>query len=79
MNVMLATKRSEVNLLSVWKVSPDDQRNFLLIEFLESNLERIGLAFKINQDRSIHTEHTINTPNYQFAAHLKESKCTNLI
>lgn len=79
MNVMLATSVSEVNLLSVGKVSPDNQRNFLLIEFLESNLKRIGLAFKINQDRSIHTENTINTSNYQFATDLKDGKCTNLI
>lgn len=52
------TRESKNYLLSVRKVSPNDQRNLLLIEFLESNLERIGLAFKINQNGSIHTEET---------------------
>jgi hypothetical protein len=56
--------------LSVRKVSPNDQRDFLLIEFLESNLERIGLAFKINQNRGIHT---MTTPLVHRTANLKDN------
>lgn len=55
MAVIISISESEGYLLSVGKVSPNDQRDFLLIEFLESNLKGIGLAFKIDQNRGIHT------------------------
>lgn len=51
----------ETNLLSVRKVPPNHQRDFLLLQLLERNLQRITLSARIHQHRRIHTSLRIST------------------
>lgn len=47
---------TQEHLLSVWQVSSHDQRNLLLVQFFDSNLQGIRFSFKINKHRSVHAE-----------------------
>lgn len=40
---------------SIWQISSNDQRDLLLAELFESNLQRIGLGFHVNKYRCSHT------------------------
>jgi hypothetical protein len=46
--------------LSIRHVPPHDERNLLLSELLDSNLQRIRLALKINQDGRVHAVNTFS-------------------
>ena len=43
------------NSLSVRKISPHNQRNLLLPQLLDCNLQRIRLSLKVNEYGRIHT------------------------
>lgn len=45
-----------VFVIAVWQVTAYNQRDLLLVELFDGNLERIGLAFEVDQDGSIHTD-----------------------
>lgn len=43
-----------VDLLSVRQVPPHDQRDLLLAQLLDSNLQRVGLSLQVDKDRCVH-------------------------
>lgn len=47
-----------LDLPAVRKISPYYQWDFLLSEFFDGDLERIGLAFQIDEDGGVHATST---------------------
>jgi hypothetical protein len=52
----LVLEQGPVDSPSIRQVSPHDQRNFLLIELFDCDLQRICLTLEIDQYRRIHAE-----------------------
>lgn len=49
-----APTRKGKDILSVGHVPPHDQRDLLLAQLFDSDLQGVGLSLKIHEDRSVH-------------------------
>lgn len=52
--ILISTRQK--GLLSIREITPDNERDLLLPQLLDSDLERIRLALKIDQNRCVHAD-----------------------
>lgn len=70
--------RDKSCLPPIRKISPHNERNFLLVEFLDSNLQRVRFTLKIDKHRSVHTDIAVRFTQHASSLFGDLSK-TNLI
>lgn len=51
---MILPKITSDDIQSIRHVAPHNQRNLLLAEFLDGDLQWVGLSFKIDENGSVH-------------------------
>ena len=55
-----ASPGSRQHLLSIWQVPAHDERNLLLPQLLDGNLQRIRLALEVDQHRRVHAARSVS-------------------